>query len=859
MTASASASTVSEYGSPETRKTTNWVRFPAELALLGVTLATIYQLDPLFVDNSYFGPLALIAVVLHLVLALTRRARSGAAIGIVAALVVLPVMMGLIFYPESTFFGLPTGTTFSAARADVLAGWLNVQTAVPPTEVNSAYLVAVSLTIWMVVLLSDWAAFRFWSPGEALLPSLSALVFLAILDRVGINMRGVFAYLVAALVFLLLHRVVERVSSGTWLGHDIGRSFAQLVTAGAMISVVAALLVYALAPSVPGYEEPPIKPLFEPQGEREDQDRTVANPLVDIKDRIQRDPELEVFTVRSDRPTYWRTTALGLFDGGQFRARATYKHVESDLSQGFPLGIPESDQVTSTQQFAISALSQEWLPAAYQPFRIDAGDVEVQFEPDSATLITAGNQVLSNGLQYVVESHIPVFTPANLTAGTSNDSVDSVYAELPTDFDPAVTELAQQITADASTTYAKAIALQDYFQRTGNFTYSLEPVAGHSVANISEFLERKSGYCEQFSVTYAAMARAIGIPSRVAVGFTQGEQDPIDPTLFHVRNKHAHAWPEVYIGGVGWVPFEPTPGRGMQGAEQYTMLPADQQDGQPAPTPTPIEQPVQPEVVPPEQAESQLPTPTPLIDEQIPETPEVKSEQTASLANTVWDLFVRNLRFFVIVGTALALALLALIAIRQLKSQRYVLRRDEAGLRLHHVTDPAERIAHAWRVATDAIAFDGPAPQSAETNVEYIKRAAAISPVVSHNEATLRKLGTAVTASRFSSRPVGDADVALAEGWSEELVAASFSDRSRLDRWAWTLDPRPLVETWRRRPIDKVPAISEAPGAPAVSSVHTSIVPPPPSGAVPRSKAPAPVVTERQDRQTDQPSPTPSG
>lgn len=77
---------------------------------------------------------------------------------------------------------------------------------------------------------------------------------------------------------------------------------------------------------------------------------------------------------------------------------------------------------------------------------------------------------------------------------------------------------------------------------------------------VSEFLAQRRGYCEQFAGTYAAFARAVGLPSRVVVGYTPGELR--DDGRYYVQGKHAHAWPEIYFDGVGWVPFEPTPGRG---------------------------------------------------------------------------------------------------------------------------------------------------------------------------------------------------------------------------------------------------------------------------------------------------------
>ncbi len=107
-----------------------------------------------------------------------------------------------------------------------------------------------------------------------------------------------------------------------------------------------------------------------------------------------------------------------------------------------------------------------------------------------------------------------------------------------------------------------------------------------------DFLDQRRGYCAQFAGTCAAFARALGLPARVAVGFTWGEGGE-DGTLV-VKGKHYHAWPEVYVEGVGWVPFEPTPGRGIPGAEQYTGVAPAQAGGDALPPPAaqPATQPV---------------------------------------------------------------------------------------------------------------------------------------------------------------------------------------------------------------------------------------------------------------------------
>ena len=112
-------------------------------------------------------------------------------------------------------------------------------------------------------------------------------------------------------------------------------------------------------------------------------------------------------------------------------------------------------------------------------------------------------------------------------------------------------------------------ALQDSF-RDGSFTYSLAVQPGQSTSAIEAFLfENRVGYCEQFAGAFAAMARAVGLPARVAVGFTPGQPDPLTPGRYVVRGENAHAWPEVYLAGIGWVGFEPTPGEVWPGVSTF--------------------------------------------------------------------------------------------------------------------------------------------------------------------------------------------------------------------------------------------------------------------------------------------------
>ena len=128
------------------------------------------------------------------------------------------------------------------------------------------------------------------------------------------------------------------------------------------------------------------------------------------------------------------------------------------------------------------------------------------------------------------------------------------------------------------------MAIQKYL-RSGEFTYSLQaPVQGgydgNGLSVLADFLAVKSGYCIHFASAMAVMARAEGIPSRIAVGYAPGRLTGDTVAVvgqgslpeYEVDARDAHAWPELYFQGLGWVPFEPTPSRGV--VPDYASVPA---------------------------------------------------------------------------------------------------------------------------------------------------------------------------------------------------------------------------------------------------------------------------------------------
>ena len=216
--------------------------------------------------------------------------------------------------------------------------------------------------------------------------------------------------------------------------------------------------------------------------------------------------------------------------------RSQFRSVNDDLPVDYPSDAPVD---TATSTFDLGQLNVVWAPAAYLPTGFEnLSGVGVNYESESATFIVDTNdQSTSDGLVYTVTSQIPRFTPDGLRqlANESNEVADQRYLDLPDDYSPLARQTAEQLTAGMTSPYDKALALQNYFR--DNFTYDIDVAKGHDIRRLDDFLRVQRGYCEQFAGTYASMARAVGLPSRVATGFTPGDPDPNNPNHYLVRDR----------------------------------------------------------------------------------------------------------------------------------------------------------------------------------------------------------------------------------------------------------------------------------------------------------------------------------
>ncbi|MCC5952498.1 MAG: transglutaminase domain-containing protein [Acidimicrobiia bacterium] len=735
----------------------------AAVALLAVHLVVTASFVRVL-SGDWFLPLALMVVTSTAAVVVARRSGLGIAVTglMVAALAAL--MSTWLFFMDTTAALLPTAATLEAASDSLRSAWLLFQDTAPPAPAEPGLLLATGVALAFGVFLADWAAFRLWAPIEALVPALTLFVFCSVLGSGDHQVVTTAFFAATTLAFWLLHRVTVTAGAAGWVTRESAPGSRRLLRVGAVLGSVAVIAGIVVGPQVPGADDEPV--LDFGSASAGDGQRVTISPLVDIQRRLVEQSDIELFTVFSNERSYWRLTSLETFDDGIWRSSGRYRAINGPLPSSGSTRAP----TTAVDQFVeVSALSALWLPAAFEPRRIDAPQ-DVRFHEDSSTLIVDTDVPTSDGFSYRVTSEVPMLTADLLVAADEPppEDVAERYLELPADLTPVAGAVAQEVAGDAASPYEAALALQQWFR--SEFTYSLEVPPGHDGDAIESFLDARAGYCEQFAGTYAVMARSLGIPARVSVGFTPGIVDPASPDLYRVRGEHAHAWPEVWLGRYGWVPFEPTPGRGAPGAEAYTGVPEEQVvsggDG------LDTEQPTTTTTLAPTPDQPGPPTSPPALDTDEVARGALPTDETDSGGPPA----------------ALVLVLLGALAYLLVVPGALKLRKD----RRRRATDPPARIAAAWDDTLDALALVGAVPLRSETASEFLERA---GRRLRSDGAALGLLAQAPDAARFAPPPLDDAVADDAETASAAVVSTVESRLTPLRRALQWFDPRPLLRS----------------------------------------------------------------
>lgn len=297
---------------------------------------------------------------------------------------------------------------------------------------------------------------------------------------------------------------------------------------------------------------------------------SAVNPLVSLRDSLNVDEDRQVMSYKTTsedtQDLYLRIVSLDEFDGTAWKP--SKRNIE-DVPGSFPtppgLGDDVQRNEVETRISAADWYAQDWLPMPYPASQVGISG-KWRYEPVGRTLVGDHGQT-TRGLDYSVKSLIVQPTAEQLADAPEPPGwLRREFTEVPDSLPPVVYDTARQVTAGSSNDYERAVKLQDWFSLEGGFVYDTEVQVGSGSQAIERFLRDKEGFCVHFSFAMASMARTLGIPARVAVGFTPGS--PQSDGTMSVGLRDAHAWPELYFEGVGWTRFEPTPNRGT--VPEYT-------------------------------------------------------------------------------------------------------------------------------------------------------------------------------------------------------------------------------------------------------------------------------------------------
>jgi transglutaminase-like putative cysteine protease len=531
---------------------------------------------------------------------------ARALVVIVANLFGFGITAGLLIAPSTLWIILPTSDTWSTVQFEMMRAFEVIRYGVEPVRPVPGLVVLVAGLFWILGFLLV-AGLLNSRPFVALMTPLIVALQFVIVDRRPKGLVHVAVFLGVVAFALLAIRLDER-DKGTGRLHRVNASHppskrpTPAITVLVSSTIVAALAAVAFTGNfVPntGFAS-----WRSPAGYSDEYSGSVSyNPYTDIRASLISQTSRPVFEAKvagidADQVRF-RTVTLDVYKNGRWqtdrvRVFPTDEEPWIDESQRYR---GETVEVATT--IRIKNLSQPWLPAPTTPSFATAFD-----EADNASLrvrrldgsIFLPGDTTYPGMEYAIVAEVPRYDAATLASlirtqdGTLSPLFQAAedggafvpapseplepleldrmefWTDVPDDLGPNVEALASEVTTNLETNYEKALALEQYFRFSGDFTYATDVPPEYTTASVADWLTDdanpyiRTGYCEQFATSMALMARTLGLPSRVVLGFTAGV--PINDTTVVVMDKNAHSWVEIWVPELGWMSFDPTPRAG---------------------------------------------------------------------------------------------------------------------------------------------------------------------------------------------------------------------------------------------------------------------------------------------------------
>jgi transglutaminase-like putative cysteine protease len=758
-----------------TRTRGNHIGWVAALAtaLVATTLSTVVQGVSWFLEV-----LVVLLVVAAAGWAGGRWLRHPVLVVLAQLVAVLLVVTWLYALPEALLGLLPTPDSVGRIVDLLRAGMETAQDAPAPAPATDGLRLLVVLGVAGIGVVVDVLSAGLRQPAAAGLPLLAVYCVPAALARGGLDW---YWFVLAGVGFLALvasdsgNRVARwgKVLSGQ------GGEHAPMAATGRRVGALALVSAVVVPTLVPGLAEGLLPGIGSGRGGGPGGRITINNPMFSLRENLGAREDLTVLTYTTDQPDPepLRIVTVDSYNGNTWGPTIGPIPREQKATGALPSPPGLSAEVEAperTTEITIDRLAQSaYLPVPYPPVRVD---VEGNWLYEAGTLNIIGDGVsTAEGLQYTVR-HLDVAPDPEVLAAAPPPPADVVrrWTALPPNLPAEVAQTAREA-AGVGSEFEKATALQSFFRSSGGFSYSEEAPEGSETSAIADFLKRRSGFCVHFASTMAVMARTLGIPARVAVGFLPGERQRSGSYRISLRD--AHAWPELYFSGIGWMRFEPTPATRSGSLPRWA-----------APLPA---------VAPP------TGSPSPTTTGAAPSNPALADDATSGSGGNGFDAaaLLARVPWRVVAAAAVLLAVLA----SPLVTSRLVRRRRWRGART-----PGEYAEAAWRTLAERLTDLGvewprsATPRQVEQRIgEGLSRPGAEA---------LHRLARAVEQARYA-RPGQSGPVAELRPDVAAVVHAVSENRPRAFTWkarllpqsgavhlrSWLVQSGFAVDAWERR------------------------------------------------------------
>ncbi len=549
------------------------------VAALAVSLAAT-ALAPLYSDLSWLPPvLGAILVVAAIGLGARRAGAPGPMQPLLTTAGAAAYLM-VVFAGQTLSYGfVPGSTTWHVLTGLVQQGTTEVQQyAAPVPTRDGVVLLAVGGVAAVAIAVDLLAAVL----GRAALAGLPLLVLFAVPSAVHPGGIGTLPFLLTSAGWLCLLLIEGGDRVDRWgapmrtEGHGGRAEDRGVARVGRRIGAVALGAAVVVPVALPGLNGQLVSGQNGIGGHGRGHTATTYNPITRLRgDLIRPNPTtLLHYTTTDPAPDYLRLTTLDRYDGTGWSSSQLNGDPAGDAVQRgipTPLGLRDSStQVRVVQdQIAVSRLHTNWLPVPFPPTSVQIRGAWV-WDSRAETVFSSTSYADTSPLPYKVTAARVLPDAAALHDAESLPESIAPYTD-PPHLTPYVADQTLTATKGAHTELDRARALQSYFLNPSRFQYSTSSSVPqiNSPDALERFLRGGRGFCEQYASAMAAMLRYLGIPSRVAVGFTPGRR--LADGSYVVTTQEAHAWPEVWFAAVGWVRFEPTPRAGAATIPPYAQ------------------------------------------------------------------------------------------------------------------------------------------------------------------------------------------------------------------------------------------------------------------------------------------------